>query len=49
MELNDKQRAIIVGLITFAWERGGITSPQMGHDVEDLRRIILQPAKEESK
>jgi selenocysteine-specific translation elongation factor len=50
MELADKQKAIINALINFAWEKGGITSPQMGQDVEDLRRSLLQkpePTKKE--
>lgn len=49
---TDKQKAIMNDLINFAWAKGGLTSPQMAQEVEDLRRILLQkpePTKKEGK
>ena len=49
MTITDKDKAIIIDLIRFAWQGGGIRSPQMGAEVQDLASRIAAPKPKEEK
>ena len=49
MELTKKQRVLINDLVNIAWSAGAIKGPQMAQEVEDLRRVILEPLQEKAE